>query len=213
MHENIPIDRAVIEEKLQQVSHDYYFLRAQQLELEKQQGWFVKSGGILVESLVPQSDELTRSDDRFVTTGRLRGTARKLNAPTLIVARSLHLPRDMSSEGIGNFIEDYQHSTETTRVLGYVALNEPGVPIFAPSRMKVSRYYETTETGMALASEGISMYLNSASNFGNSVKYTESISNDMSRTYAALQAHTAESLDMLYGTIEPGFGQRSLAAE
>jgi hypothetical protein len=164
MPERNPISHAEIKAALFPTTTLDNLMEAERRKAEERIHWFVYSAGTFIGDFVPHTDEINTSHAEFATRVKLRGFRRALNADTLVAATSYSLPKKMSVKGLEAMIESALSSetpdTSTTRFVGLVALNEPGIPIFAPSRMQLSQYLDSSSRGEDLAIEGMDSYLN-----------------------------------------------------
>jgi hypothetical protein len=197
MAEKLPIQLAAIEPELYEDSIDNHFMRIEARKAERETHWFVLSPGMLVGSMDPHTNEIIQSDKRFFTGKKLQGSERKLNGQTLLSVRSIHLPKDMSEEGVDEFFNDIGRTPELRRAFGFVAINEPGFPLVQPIKTEVSAYFETESTGKTLAAEAIRLYLNDPESFEHSVDKKQ-MSVDMSTTYKGLERHEEHMFHLLH---------------
>jgi len=189
MAERLPITSDEITPHLHETSLGYHFMEIQRRREEEKIPWFVASAGMLVSEPVPRFDEIMHTDKRFVSSSKLVGLERRLNYKTLVAVRSLTLPVDMSDSGIDAFFEDHQRTPEQVRKIGFVGINEPGVPIFKPIKTEMSGCVSSDASGVDLAAEGLSHYLNNSEGIHTLEESVEEMSHDITRTYGRLDVY------------------------
>jgi hypothetical protein len=186
MLERPPINREEIRTALYPRSLLDSLITAEAWKAEERIGWFVYSAGTFIGSFEPHIDSIDTSHEEFETTIKLRGAKNKLNRGTLISASTYSIPKKMTLKGFDAMVESALWSDtpnfETTKFIGKVALNEPGLPIISPSRMRVANLMETTLRGADLATEGIAAYVD-GSNTALSEREVSAIFSDLGRTY------------------------------
>lgn len=163
---------------------------------EQRTGWFVASVGMFASELSPLYDQIYKHDEYFRTDSKLVGSIRKLNGNTTIAAQSLLLPRDISKDGINEFLHNRKERDAVTRRFGYVSLNEPGFPLLRPIKTETGGYIEIKLTGKPLATEAIRRYLNTAESFDHDFSSVE-IGEQIKATYAGIRASIPSMSEML----------------
>lgn len=151
------IDLETIRKSQEPISANSYFMESQRRRAEQEYGWLVASAGMLVGDITFRWDDIFQRDGAVITTDKLRGSANTLNARTLVGYSRLHLPKDISTQGVERF---KRMSHETSKVLGRIAINEPGVPIFKPIKTELVAYFDTDQSEEDIATQGIEKYLN-----------------------------------------------------
>lgn len=192
MSEKRPHTTAEIKGAIIPVSHNYRFMETERRKAEADIHWFVASAGYLYGTITDLHDKVHSSDKSFMTTEKLRGTKRTLNARTLIGAQALTLPVDTTREAIDAFYNSYHYRKEATRTkqnIGYVSLHEPGAAIFKPIKSLASGFIDTDARERELSTKGIDAYLNTERGIHSSKKSPEEIKELIHKTYERLPVY------------------------
>lgn len=164
MAEKDPISVTAIENSLQEISLGAHFIEVERRKAEAQIGWFVSSPGILLGDPYTNPNAIKPVDRRFITTNPLKGSVRKLSRRTLLTVQSYVVPRDSSPEAIDTYFDNHGRTPELSRFLGFISLNEPGMPIVRPTKTEARGYFDIPSglayDAPAIASVGVSHYLN-----------------------------------------------------
>jgi hypothetical protein len=197
MTERQPVELKKITDNLSETSHNGHFMEIQRRIAEYEYGWFVNSAGVLVGDFISQHDDIVKSDMRFITTDKMEGAERSLSRGTLVASRGFVLPLDMNERGVDTFLESYPRKQHTYRKIGFISINEPGIPIFRPIKTESEGYYESEELGKELAAVGLSNYLNLAEGIHTTSQSPKEMTQAIGRVHKKYKQKEDEQITMV----------------
>jgi hypothetical protein len=154
-----PIQESDIQASLRPISSDEYFIVSQTMREEQAIHWFVADIGMVVPgSSAPRGLHLA------ILERRLRGSANKLNAGTLISTRRRSYPRELTPETFKAYKEVFPRNDQELRTIGRIAIMEPGLPIINPLKTEFTGYVDLP-FGANVTSSTILTYLNNPDGF------------------------------------------------
>jgi hypothetical protein len=153
-----PVGESEVEAGIKDISPDHYMWLKERMRLEQQLHWLVSSPGMFVPGLGTSFSQI-RSVSDALTQERLQGSTNKLNAGTLIHWDKYTYPRDLTPSGYRELEWKASRDSDKVRIIGRIALMEPGIPIFRPIKTEFAGYFEGKNADVTMA-KALQLYLN-----------------------------------------------------
>lgn len=194
MSERMPIDTDTIRPHLRPTSAEFDYQESQGRRAAQAGFSPTASAGDLVQAIPSIRDGIIKSSEQFITTKKLEGSERRLNKATLVYVESLHLPVDSSPDGINAFVDDHGVTKELGRRVGFIAINEPGLPIFRPIKTELKGLF-IPRSSDHLAVQGLMRYLNSKEGIHGLDESPEEMAEIITKTRVRMDEHRRRILD------------------